>query len=262
MAAESRLTFKLKYMYPELKGKVALITGASKGIGRGIAEKLASEGLQLALNYSSDETAALETAHLMEGYGISYQMIKADVSKPEAIANLFHQALAHFGQIDIVVANAGIELVDKPFIEYTAKDFDKVFDLNVKGTFFVMQEAAKHVMDGGRIILISSTQSLNAETGAAVYAASKTAGKKFVDILSKELGSRRITVNSVMPGVIDQAGVITGLPEEFKQLVRDNSPFGRLGTVQDIGKVVSFIASDEAAYINGDHIKANGGSSF
>lgn len=249
-------------MYTELKGKVALITGASKGIGRGIAEKLASEGLQLVLNYSSDETAALETAQLMEGYGISYQMIKADVSKPEAIANLFHQALTQFGQIDIVVANAGVEMVDKPFIDYTENDFDKVFDLNVKGTFFVMQEAAKHVTDGGRIILISSTQSLNAETGAAVYAASKTAGKKFVDILSKELGARRITVNSVMPGVIDQAGVITGLPEEFKQLVRDNSPFGRLGTVQDIGKVVSFIASDEAAYINGDHIKANGGSSF
>ncbi len=249
-------------MYPELKDKVALITGASKGIGRGIAEKLASEGLRLILNYSSDETAAQETAHLMEGYGVSYQMIKADVSMPAAITELFQQALARFGQIDIVVANAGIELVDKPFIEYTAMDFDKVFDLNVKGTFFVMQEAAKHVTDGGRIILISSTQSLNAETGAAVYAASKTAGKKFVDILSKELGPRRITVNSVMPGVIDQAGIITGLPEDFKQLVRDSSPFGRLGTVQDIGKVVAYMASDEAAYINGDHIKANGGSSF
>ncbi|MGF7080958.1 SDR family oxidoreductase [Mucilaginibacter sp. UYCu711] len=249
-------------MYPELKGKVALITGASKGIGRGIAEKLALEGMQLILNYSSDETAARETADLMEGYGVSYQMIKADVSKPEAITDLFQQALALYGYIDIVIANAGIELVDKPFIEYTVQDFDKVFDLNVKGTFFVMQEAAKHVADGGRIILISSTQSLNAETGAAVYAASKTAGKKFVDILSKELGPRGITVNSVMPGVIDQAGIITGLPEEFKQLVRNSSPFGRLGTVQDIGKVVAFMTSDEAAYINGDHIKANGGSSF
>ena len=249
-------------MYPELKGKVALITGASKGIGRGIAEKLASEGLQLILNYSSDETAAQDTTRLMDSYNINYQLIKADVSKPEAIADLFHQALAKFGRIDIVVANAGIEMVDKPFTEYTEVDFDKVFDLNVKGTFFVMQQAAKYVTDGGRIILISSTQSLNAETGAAVYAASKTAGKKFVDILCKELGNRHITVNSIMPGVIDQAGVITGLPEEFKQLVRDNSPFGRLGTVGDIGKVVAFLASNEAAYINGDHIKANGGSSF
>jgi 3-oxoacyl-[acyl-carrier protein] reductase len=249
-------------MYPELKGKVALITGASKGIGRGIAEKLAAQGLNLILNYSADETAAEDTARLMDGYGINYQLIKADVSSPESIRDLFSQALAKFGRIDIVVANAGIELVDKPFTEYTEQDFDKVFDLNVKGTFFVMQEAAKHVTDGGRIILISSTQSLNAETGAAVYAASKTAAKKFIDILSKELGTRRITVNSVMPGVIDQAGIITGLPEEFKQLVRDSSPFGRLGTVQDIGKVVAFLASDEASYINGDHIKANGGSSF
>jgi 3-oxoacyl-[acyl-carrier protein] reductase len=249
-------------MYPQLKGKVALITGASKGIGRGIAEKFASEGLQLVLNYNSDESAARETAGLMDGYGINYEMIKADVSDSKAIAGLFQQALAKFGRIDIVVANAGVEMVDKPFTDYSEKDFDKVFDLNVKGTFFVMQEAAKHVVNGGRIILISSTQSLNAETGAAVYAASKTAGKKFVDILSKELGARKITVNSVMPGVIDQAGIITGLPEEFKQLVRDNSPFGRLGNVQDIGKVVAFVASDEAGYINGAHIKVNGGSSF
>lgn len=125
-----------------------------------------------------------------------------------------------------------------------------------------MQQAAKHLRNGGRIILISSTQSLNAETGAAIYASSKSVGKKFVDILSKELGNKKITVNSVMPGVIDQAGVITEISEELKQLVRKSSPFGRLGTVEDIGKVVAFLASDEAAYINGDHIKANGGSSF
>ncbi|WP_415326847.1 SDR family oxidoreductase [Chryseobacterium sp. MMS23-Vi53] len=249
-------------MYPELKGKVALITGASKGIGKGIAEKLASEGLQLILNYSSDEKAALETARLMDDYKINYQMIKADVSNPSAIEELFQQVLAKFGRLDIVIANAGIEMVDKPFTDYTENDFDKIYNLNVKGTFFVMQQAAKHITDGGRIILISSTQSLNAESGAAVYASSKSAGKKFVDILSKELGHRGITVNSVMPGVIDQAGVIANISEEFKQLVRDNSPFGRLGNVQDIGKVVAFLASDEAGYINGAHIKANGGSSF
>ena len=249
-------------MYPELKGKVALITGASKGIGRGITEKLASEGLKLILNYSSDERAAHETAKLIDSYGINYQLIKADVSCLTAIEGLYQQALQKFGHIDIVVANAGVEMVDKPFIDYSEKDFDQIYNLNVKGTFFVMQQAAKHLTNGGRIIVISSTQSLNAETGAAIYASSKSAGKKFVDILSKELGNRQITVNSVMPGVIDQAGVITEISEEFKQLVRDSSPFGRLGTVEDVGKVVAFLASDEAAYINGDHIKANGGSSF
>ncbi len=249
-------------MYPELKGKVALITGASKGIGRGIAEKMASEGLQLILNYSADDHAAHETAVLMDRYKIDYLLVKADVSNPVAIENLFERALARFGQIDIVVANAGIELVDTPFTESTEQDFDRVYNLNVKGTFFVLQQAAKKVTNGGRIILISSTQSLNAETGAAVYASSKSAGKKLVDILSKELGHRRITVNSVMPGVIDQAGVITSLPEEFKQQVRNSSPFGRLGTVHDVGKVVAFLASDEAGYINGDHIKINGGSDY
>jgi len=249
-------------MYPELKGKVALITGASKGIGRGIAEKLASEGLQLILNYSSDDRAAHETAKLMDDYGVNYHLIKADVSSLTAIERLYQQALNKFGHIDIVVANAGVELVDRAFIDYSEEDFDKIYNLNVKGTFFVMQQAAKYLRKEGRIILISSTQSLNAETGAAVYASSKSAGKKFVDILSKELGNRYITVNSVMPGVIDQAGVITEISEEFKQLVRDNSPFGRLGTVADIGRVVAFLASDEAAYINGEHIKANGGSNF
>jgi len=249
-------------MYPELKGKVALITGASKGIGRGIAEKLACEGLQLILNYSSDELAAHETAKLMDSYGINYQLIKADVSCLTSIERLYQQALNKFGHIDIVVANAGVEMVDKPFIDYSEKDFDKIYNLNVKGTFFVMQQAAKHLTNGGRIILISSTQSLNAELGAAIYASSKSAGKKFVDILSKELGNRQITVNSVMPDVNDRAGVITEISEDFKQLVRDSSPFRRLGTVEDIGKVVAFLASDEAAYINGDHIKVNGGSSF
>jgi 3-oxoacyl-[acyl-carrier protein] reductase len=249
-------------MYPELKNKVVLITGATKGIGRGIAERLAAEGAQLVLNYSADETAAEETARLMDSHHIVYELVKANVSDPAAIANLFAGVLTRFGKIDVVIANAGIEIVDTPFTEYTEADFDKIFDLNVKGTFFVMQQAARHVVDGGRIILISSTQSLNSETGAAIYASSKSAGKKFVDILSKELGPRRITVNSVMPGVIDQAGVITDLPEDFKQLVRDNSPFGRLGTVQDIAKIVTFLASDEAGYINGDHLKANGGSGY
>lgn len=249
-------------MYLELKGKVVLITGATRGIGRGIAERLAAEGAKLVLNYGSDEIAAVETAKLMDSYGITYELAKADVSDPAAIEDLFTRILAKFGKIDIVIANAGIEMVDKPFTDYTEADFDGIYNLNVKGTFFVMQQAAKHVVDGGRIILISSTQSLNAETGAVVYASSKSAAKKFVDILSRELGARRITVNSVMPVVIDKAGVITGLPEEFKQLVRDNSPFGRLGTVQDIARVVTFLSSDEAGYINGDHLKANGGSNF
>jgi 3-oxoacyl-[acyl-carrier protein] reductase len=249
-------------MYPELKGKVALITGATKGIGRGIAKKYASIGLKLVLNYSSDEAAAKETAKMMDEYGVAYRMIKADMSDPTAISMMFRQAIDDFGKIDIVVVNAGIEIVNTHFTDYTESDFDKVFNLNVKGTFFVMQQAARYINDGGRIILISSTQTMNAETGAAVYAASKTASKKFVDILSKELGSRNITVNSIMPGVIDQAGVITSLSDDFKQLVRDNSPFGRLGTPGDIGKVAAFLASDEASYINGAHIRANGGSSF
>ncbi|KOS05738.1 hypothetical protein AM493_06565 [Flavobacterium akiainvivens] len=249
-------------MYPDLKGKVALVTGATKGIGRGIAEKLASHGVDLILNYGSDEKAAAETGIALEEYGVNVEIIKADVSKPLEIEKLFQKALDKFAKVDIVVANAGVEMVDTLFTDYTENDFDRIYNLNVKGTFFVMQQAAKQVSDNGRIILISSTQTLNSETGAAVYASSKSAGKKFVDILSKELGPRNITVNSIMPGVIDEAGVIATISEDFKQLVRDNSPFRRLGKVEDVGRVVAFLASEEASYINGDHLKVNGGSSF
>lgn len=249
-------------MYKDLKGKVALITGATRGIGRGIAEKFASLGMKVILNYGTDQEAALATSEWMKTYGSDYLMINANVSDRKAIEKMFTDSLSHFGKIDVVVANAGVEIVDVPFTEYTEGDFDRVFNLNVKGTFFVMQQAAKHVSNGGRIILISSTQSLNVETGAAVYAASKTAGKKFVEILSKEIGHRLVTVNSIMPGVIDNAGIITSLPAEFKQLVIQNSPLGRLGTASDIGRIAAFIASEEGGYLNGTHIKANGGSEF
>jgi 3-oxoacyl-[acyl-carrier protein] reductase len=143
---------------------------------------------------------AEETARLMDSFPIVYEPAKADVSDPMAIADLFAGILGRFGKIDVVIANAGIEIVDKPFTDYSEADFDKIYSLNVKGTFFGMQHAAKYVVDGGRIILISSTQSLNAETGAAIYASSKSAGKKFVDILSKELGQDALLLTQLCQG--------------------------------------------------------------
>ncbi len=142
-------------MYSELNGKVALITGATKGIGRGIAEKYAALGMKLVLNYSSDDTAAQETAKAIDRFGAEYLLIKADVSNPTAIEKLFCNALSHFGRLNVVVANAGTELIETPILASTEQDFDKVFGLNVKGTFFVLQQAARWVVDGGRVILIS-----------------------------------------------------------------------------------------------------------
>jgi 3-oxoacyl-[acyl-carrier protein] reductase len=247
-------------MYPDLKGKVALITGATKGIGRGIAEKYATLGLQLILNYSADETSAQDTAQALDQAGVEYRLVKADMSSPAAIEKLFSEALAHFGQLDIVVANAGIELIETPVLQSTEQDFDKVFNLNVKGTFFVLQQAAKHVVDGGRIILISSTMSIHPDAGASIYAASKAGQKMFVEVLAKEIGPRHVTVNSIMPGIIDNAGVITALPADIKKQMMAGSPFNRLGTAADVGNVAAFLASAEAGFIHGQHLAVNGGS--
>ena len=249
-------------MYPELKGKVALITGATKGIGRGIAEHYAAQGLRLVLNYASDESSAQDTARTLDRAGAEYRLLKADMSSPAAIAQLFDDALAHFGQLDIVVANAGIELIETPVLASTEHDFDKVFNLNVKGTFFVLQQAAKHVVDGGRIILISSTMSLHPDPGAAIYAASKAGQKLFVDVLAKEIGARHITVNSIMPGIIDNAGVITNQPPDVKKQMMAGSPFNRLGTAADVASVAAFLASDGAGFIHGQHLAVNGGSIY
>ena len=140
------------------------------------------------MNYSNDEIAAIETEEIINSYGIEYHFVKADVSDPDDIRRLFSFASEKFGQLDIVVANAGIELIETPVLESTESDFDKVFNLNVKGTFFVMQEAAKYLANNGRLILISSTMSIHPDPGAAIYAASKAASKLFVDVLAKELG--------------------------------------------------------------------------
>ena len=249
-------------MYPELKDKVALITGSTKGIGRGIAEKYASLGIKLILNYSADKKSAEEAVKAIEPYGIDYLLLKADVSDPAAIEKLYSDALRHFGKLDIVVANAGIELIETPVLASTETDFDKVFGLNVKGTFFVLQQAARWVVDGGRIILVSSTMSIHPDAGAAIYAASKAASKVFVDVLAKELGTRQITVNSVMPGIIDNAGVITDQPLEVKKQMMAGSPFNRLGTAADVGKVAAFLASQESSFIHGQHLAVNGGSIY
>lgn len=249
-------------MYAELKGKKALITGATKGIGKGISEKFASLGINSILNFSNDKIAAIETEKIVNKYGIDYHFLKADVSDPKEIRRLFSFASEKFGQLDIVVANAGIELIETTVLESTESDFDKVFDLNVKETFFVMQEAAKYLTNGGRLILISSTMSIHPDPGAAIYAASKAASKLFVDVLAKELGSRHINVNSVMPGIIDNAGVITNQPLEIKKQMMAGSPFNRLGAPKDVAKVVAFLASDEGSFVHGHHLQVNGGSIY
>ncbi len=249
-------------MHTGLNGKIALVTGATAGIGRGIAEKLASLGVKVVLNYLNDNAATEATRQAMRQYGPDYLLLQADVASPAAIEKLYAGTLAHFGRLDIVVANAGIQLVETPVLDSTEAQFDQVFGLNVKGTFFVLQQAARHLTDGGRLILISSTMSMHPDPGAAIYAASKAAPKLFVEVLAKELGHRQITVNSVMPGIIDNAGIITNQPADVKKRMIAGSPLSRLGTPADVANAVAFLASAEGAFVHGQHLAVNGGSIY
>lgn len=242
--------------------RVAIITGGSKGIGKAIAEKLASEGINVVLNYSNDTQAAELAVEDIKTLGVDAIAIKADIQKKSDIENLFSQALEHFGRIDIVIANAGMELVNVPLVDYTEEQYDKLFGINTKGTFFTLQQAAAHISDHGRIIVISSSTTVFVNPGFALYGGSKVGPKYFVEVLAKELGHRGVTVNSVIPGAIDEAGIFAEMPADspYKKEIIDATPLGRMGLPKDVADVVSMVISEKASFITGHHFIANGGA--
>ncbi len=246
----------------ELKNKIALVTGGTKGIGKAIALELARQGANVVVSYRNDKQAATQTKEEIEQLGRKSLAIQADNSKVAAIENLYKEILAVFGSIDVVVANAGIELIDIPLTEYTEAQYDKVFNTNTKGTFFTLQQAAKHLNDNGRIILISSSTTVYPHAGFALYGGSKTAPKFFVEVLAKELGHKGITVNSVVPGATDQAGIFAEIPADspYKAEIINATPLSRMGLPQDIADVTAFLAGKQASFITGHHLVANGGA--
>lgn len=185
------------------------------------------------------------------------------MSKVAEIESLFQAALKAFGRIDIVVANAGIEKVNIPVVEVTEADFDLLFRVNTKGPYFVMQAAARHVADGGRIINISSSSTSRPQPGLGLYGTSKFAPKYLVRVLAQEIGHRKVTVNSLVPGPIDGAGIFTatGADDPYKKILRESVPIGRLATPDDVADVAEFLAGDQSFFITGEEILMNGGSS-
>ena len=240
----------------ELAGKIALVTGASRGIGRAIALRLGRAGASVVVNYATSPDKAQEVVAALETGGGRATAIQADLSKPADVARLFQQAEAFFGGLDIVVNNAGAYL-SKPLVEVTAEEFAHIFELDTRGTFLALQEAARRVRNEGRIITISSGQTVVPFPNGSVYAGSKAAAEQFGLVLAKELGARQITVNNVLAGATETDSL--DLPEQLRQQLIQNTPLGRLGQPDDIAEVVGFLASPAARWMTGQNVRATGG---
>jgi 3-oxoacyl-[acyl-carrier protein] reductase len=245
-----------------LHNKVALVTGSARGLGKAVAERFAALGANIVINYSKDKASADEVVSNIKAMGVKVIAVQADVSKVADIDRLFSEAKKAFGKIDIVVANAGIELVETPVVEFTEEQFDRVFSINTKGTYFTLQQAAKTVENNGRIIYIASSTTSFPVTGMAVYGGSKTTPRYLVEVLSKEIGHKGITVNTIIPFAVDHSGIFAdpdSYPALRKQLL-DSCPMGRLAEVEDVANVAEFFASDLASFVNGQHLLVNGGA--
>ena len=242
----------------KLSGKVALVTGSSRGIGRAIAERLSRDGAAVAVNYISNASGAEETAAEIKAAGGDAIALPADVSKLEDIQRLFDQTIEHYGRLDILINNAGIR-ISKNVADINEAEYDRLFAINVKGTFFACQQAARRFSDGGRIINISSAVTRMMLPAYSIYAASKGAVDQITRVLAKELGGRHITVNAVAPGPVDTELFRDGKSDEQIQLMAQMAALGRVGEVQDIADAVAFLASDDARWITGQCIHVNGG---
>ena len=238
--------------------KVAIVTGASRGIGAAVAERLAADGFTVVINYSGDTKSAEALARKIEGKGGRALTAKADVSDPNAVRGMFDAAEAAFGGVDVLVNNAGIMKLAK-----IADSDDAIFDqqvaINLKGSFNAMREAGKRLRDGGRIVNFSTSVVGTRLETYGVYAATKAAIENLTAILAKEMRGRSITVNAVAPGPTATDLFLNGKSQEVIDRFAKMNPLERLGTPQDIAAAVAFLAGPDGAWINGQTLRANGG---
>jgi 3-oxoacyl-[acyl-carrier protein] reductase len=247
----------------KLTGKVAVVTGASKGIGASIAKHLAAEGAAVVVNYSSSKEGADRVVAEIVRKGGKAVAVQANVAKQPDIQRLFAETKKTFGQLDILVNNAGIYEF-APLENVTAEHFHKQFDLNVLGLILASQEAAKLFGPaGGSIINISSVVSTYGVPGGSVYSATKAAVDAVTRSLAKELGARKIRVNSINPGMVETEGTtssgITSNESAFRKQLEAQTPLGRIGQPQDIGPAAVFLASSDSAWITGETFYISGG---
>ncbi|OBZ94897.1 3-ketoacyl-ACP reductase [Pararhizobium polonicum] len=238
--------------------RVAIVTGASRGIGAAIAERLASDGFTVVINYSGDAAPAEALARTIEDKGGRALTAKADVSDPEAVRRMFDAAESAFGGVDVLVNNAGIMMLS-PLADSSDALFDRQIAINLKGAFNTLREAARRLRDGGRIVSLStSVVGLKLEH-YGVYAATKAAVETLTAILSKELRGRTITVNAVAPGPTATDLFLNGKSDDLIARLSAMNPLERLGTPDDIASAVAFLAGPDGSWINGQVLCANGG---
>lgn len=242
-----------------LKGKCAIVTGAAKGIGKAIALKLASLGVNIVLNYRSSEEKAIETENEIKALGVEVLRVKGDISNISDVENLINTAKENFGKIDIMVNNAGITK-DTLILRMKEEDFDSVINVNLKGVFNCLKTITPVMVKQreGKIINLSSVVGLSGNAGQVNYAASKAGVIGMTKSLAKEVGARGITVNAVAPGFIE-TDMTEVLGDKFKEEAKKAIPLKRLGKPEDVANVVAFLASEDANYITGQVIQVDGG---
>ena len=238
--------------------KVALVTGASRGIGSAVAERLARDGFAVVVNYSGSAEAAAALVKKIEQGGGRALAVKADVSDPRAVREMFETTAAQLGGIDVLVNNAGVMLLSN-LAETDDATFDRQVAINIKGTFNTLREAARHLRSGGRIINFSSSVVGLLQPTYSVYAATKAAVEAMSKVFAKELRGRNITVNTVAPGPTATDLFLNGKPQAVIDHLAKLAPLERLGQPDDIARAVSFLAGADGAWINGQTLRANGG---
>jgi 3-oxoacyl-[acyl-carrier protein] reductase len=242
----------------EQNGKVAIVTGASRGIGAAVAERLGRDGFSVIVNYSGSVEAADALVRKLGGCGGRALAVKADVSDAGAVREMFETTVAKFGGVDVLVNNAGIMALSN-IADTDDASFDKQIAINLKGTFNTLREGAKRLRSGGRIINFSSSVVGLLQPTYAVYAATKAAVEAMTSVLAKELRGRNITVNAIAPGPTATDLFLKGKPQAVIDHLAKLAPLERLGEPDDIARAVSFLAGPDGAWINGQVLRANGG---
>ena len=238
--------------------QVAIVTGASRGIGAAIARRLASDGFSLVVNYAASSKEADALVAELKAQGAAAIAVKADVSNADDVRRMFEATEQQLGKVDVLVNNAGI-LKTLPLAETSDALFAQTFDINVRGTFNTLREAATRMNNGGRIVNFSSTTLALNMPGYAIYNATKAAVESFTHVFAKELRGRNITVNAVAPGPVATSLFLDGKTEEQIQTFAKMPPLQRLGQPEDIASVVAFLAGTDGAWVNGQVLRANGG---